>query len=770
MSCKAYCLISLFFVFILISGINAAESGLVGWWKLDEGAGSTVADSSGGGHDGFFVDGNPEWVEGLYAGALKFDGVNKVEIPDHTEFHLEDAVSAALWVKPESGQKEDAKFFIKQKSTYYPYCLQYDGNSQEIYANISSDSTQFNTRPRLANFPGQWAHLCFTYDGSVLILYKDGEEVARVAASGKLRQNDLSLTIGGRLNSGNNFKGIIDDVRLYNRALTQQEILQVMQGPPAGPASKPSPALGEQDVSRDVILSWTPGEFADKHNVYFGTDFDNINNADVNSPLLIGPDLDINTFTPGRLDFDQTYYWRVDEISAPPDNTIYKGDLWSFTVEPFAITIDRIIATASSQEPDQGPENTVDGSGLVNDLHSTNLSDMWLSGESDTGPAWIQFDFNKALKLHEMLVWNYNQEGLNTLYGLRDVIIEHSTDGTNWTPLSDVPEFPKASGNNNYAPMTINLDNVIARYIKITAQSNWSSGLFNQCGLSEVRFMAIPVSARRPSPGVGDTNASIDVTLGWRAGREAAEHKVYLSKSEQAVIDGTAFVDTVGLAEYGPLSLDLDNTYYWRIDEVNNAETPTTWQGDVWSFTTQQYLVVDDFESYNDIEAGQEGSNLVYDTWTDGYLNPSTNGSTIGYASGASMETATVHGGKQSVPVLYDNTTASISVVTIDPGQLPIGRDWTKGSPQALVLWVYGDFNNTAADRMYVKVNNAKVVYNGDLAQAQWQEFQIDLAALGVDLSNVTSLVIGFERTSAASGSGIVFIDDIRLYGIVPAS
>jgi len=201
---------------------------LVGWWKLDEGAGSTVADASGRGHNGVFAEGIPEWVEGIHGKALRFDGASEVSIPDHADFHMEDAVSAALWAQPESDQPNYAKLFIKQKSVEYPYALQYD-TSQQIYAMVNA-SARFNTNPRVRNFPGEWAHLCFTYDGTALILYKDGEEVGQIAASGKLQQNNLSLSIGGRLDSDQDYIGVIDDVRLYNRALTQEEVEQIMTG------------------------------------------------------------------------------------------------------------------------------------------------------------------------------------------------------------------------------------------------------------------------------------------------------------------------------------------------------------------------------------------------------------------------------------------------------------------------------------------------------------------------------------------------------------
>ena len=116
-------------------------------------------------------------------------------------------------------------------------------------------------------------------------------------------------------------------------------------------ANKPNPADLATDVSRDLVLSWTPGEFADKHNVYFGTNFDDVDNAEADSPLLIGPAQDVNNYDVGRLEFGQSYYWRVDEVNSPASPGVFKGEIWSFTVEPLAIPIpgQNIVATASSQ-------------------------------------------------------------------------------------------------------------------------------------------------------------------------------------------------------------------------------------------------------------------------------------------------------------------------------------------------------------------------------------------------------------------------------------
>jgi hypothetical protein len=386
---------------------------------------------------------------------------------------------------------------------------------------------------------------------------------------------------------------------------------------------------------------------------------------------------------------------------------------------------------------------------------------MWATAEGQALPAWIRYEFDKPYQLHEMLVWNYNGVSFLTSIGLQDVTVEYSTDGENWILNDSVSVFNKASGKDDYAAnTTVPFGDIPVKYVKINVNSNWGGDFIAQYGLSEVRFMHIPVNAREPDPEDGATDISIDVTLGWKPGREASEHNVYISDDEQSVINGTAPVVTVSQSAYGPLSLDLGSIYYWRIDEVNNANAIPVWEGGTWSFTTIEYLVVDDFESYNDIAEGQEGSNLVYLTWIDGYDNPSVNGSTMGYSSGASMETSTVHGGGQSAPVLYDNTSASLSEVTVSTNDLAFGSDWSVGSPEKLTFWFYGDPNNSTTDRMYVKVNGVKVTYDGDLTQAQWQEVTIDLASLSINLANVTSLTIGFE----SNGSGMVFIDDLRLY------
>ena len=155
---------------------------------------------------------------------------------------------------------------------------------------------------------------------------------------------------------------------------------------------------------------------------------------------------------------------------------------------------------------------------------------MWLSNMNDQGPAWIKYELNKVYILHEMLIWNYNGQSVLSMFGLRDVTTEYSTDDSEWITLTDVPEVNMATGTEDYTYNTTTaLNSVVAKFVKITVNSNWSNGMFSQYGLSEVRFMQIPVNARKPDPEDGAADISIDVVLGWMAGREAAEHNVYIS-------------------------------------------------------------------------------------------------------------------------------------------------------------------------------------------------------------------------------------------------
>ncbi|MHC4494194.1 MAG: discoidin domain-containing protein, partial [Planctomycetota bacterium] len=252
-------------------------------------------------------------------------------------------------------------------------------------------------------------------------------------------------------------------------------------------------------MPRDVILGWETGAFAASHDVYFGTVFDDVNDADTTNPrgvLASRGQLPTSYTPPQRLNFVTTYYWRIDEVNAPPSNMVHKGDIWSFMTEPFSYQVQNIIATASSSAADKGPENTVNDSGLDSSgLHgNVGGGTMWLSDAAGPQPTWIMFEFDTVHKLDEMLVWNSN-ESLESVIGLgfKEVTVEYSADGVDFMALGATHEFAQGPGSAGYASnTTIDMAGVAARYVKLTANSNWA-GILPQFGLSEVQFFSIPV-------------------------------------------------------------------------------------------------------------------------------------------------------------------------------------------------------------------------------------------------------------------------------------
>ncbi|MHC4509556.1 MAG: LamG-like jellyroll fold domain-containing protein, partial [Planctomycetota bacterium] len=646
---------------VLTSVANAGDPSLVGWWRFEEGSGATANDSSGNGHHGTLL-GPPEWVLGPedFGGALAFnpDGCTGVDCGIFDPTDGTGQFTVALWAFWDG--TGTYQHFLTKSNAYGADTMMFQFELWGAHADATytdrvgvtyqaAGSVPFSLMPK-----NQWVHLALTFDGSNAVIYLNGvdEEGPKPFSIGPNIDAMVEIGYTSTRPSGiwRTFHGSFDDFRVYSRALTAKEIQQLMIGIPPGAASNPSPADKATDVPRDVVLSWTPGEFApavNGHRIVLGTVFSDVNEG------TVGVAQDASSYAPPqRLDFETTYYWRVDEVNAPPDSTVYKGNVWSFTTEPVGYPIDgaRITAAASSTgQADFGPEKTIDGSGLdADDLHSTEPTAMWLSGNEPLG-GWIQYQFDRMQKLHQMWVWNSNQmfEGLYG-FGMKDVAVEYSTNGADWTAVAEVPQFAKAPGTAGYAhDTTVDFGGAEAKYVRLTATSNWG-GLLPQYGLSEVRFFSVPVSAREPSPDAGAADVNLDAILAWRVGREAATHNVYLSTDEQAVINGTVAAVSVADTSSSP-DLDLGNTYFWRVDEVNEAETPTTWQGDVWSFSTLEYLVVDDFEDYNDYPPDE-----IYTTWLDGYENPA-NGSQVGYLTPPTIETGIVHSDKQSMPLLYSN-------------------------------------------------------------------------------------------------------------------
>ena len=371
-----FCLVSV--VLVLASGTllfgysPAKDPDLLAWWACDEGAGSLVSDSSGNGHDGTFVNGGPGWEAGVRGSAISLVGPTLVEVPALNVTLTEGTYSG--WIKP-NGSQPDWSSFIQMR----PVATGFNVLGFQLAYHWSDAQNTWSFRGGDMIADGEWTFAAVSIFPDRATFNVNGVEGStNTVAHGTMTFGE-SLFLGGDGTSGwipRRMIGALDDVAFFGRALTTEELQEVMLGL-ADPvlAAVAFPDDEGTDLGRDTTLGWTAGEFAQTHNVYLGTVFEDVNEA--TNPAS-GGQTDTG-FDPGRLEFGQTYYWRVDEVNGAPDSTVFKGDVWSFTVEPFSIPIDGVTATASSSFGASTPEKTINGSGMSGDLHGTSAADMWIS-------------------------------------------------------------------------------------------------------------------------------------------------------------------------------------------------------------------------------------------------------------------------------------------------------------------------------------------------------------------------------------------------------
>ncbi|MFH1882786.1 MAG: LamG domain-containing protein [Planctomycetota bacterium] len=589
---------------------------------------------------------------------------------------------------------------------------------------------------------------------------------------------------------------------------------------PPRTAYAPNPADGVKFVDPDVELSWTAGFRAKLHYVHFGDNFDDVNSA------VVGLPQGTTSYTPGTLELEKTYYWRIDEFDGV---ATHKGDVWSFSTIPDIAITDTSLVGWWKLDEDMGT-TAVDWSGHGN--HGTLQGDpQWVAGydgdalEFDGSGDWVTTDIMPAdvgvdgSKPKTVTAWVYTR-GFNNggIYDMgsqsdgQEFCLRTTTTVNEWRvqrwgyPTYDFDftyptqnrwvHFAQVYSENlttlyangvSIGTQTVELNTanaafVIGRYGSSTGFNGIIDNvrLYNKALTVEEILLAMrgdPLLAWGPKPSHGSTLYIRDATpLSWSAGDNASQHDIYFGTDRDAVVDADES-DTTGIyrgrqgvtiytpaegVEWG------GGPYYWRVDEYNTDATIS--KGNVWSFTVADSIVIEDFEDYNDYPPDE-----IFSTWIDGY-GTTTNGSTAGYAEPDFLagehyvETSVVHGGGQSMPLFYDNNFKySEAAMTLTQ------RDWTEEGVGVLSLWFRGDASN-AAERMYVALNGSAVVYhiNPNAAQiATWTEWPIDLqgfADQGVNLANVNTIALGFgDKTNPqAGGSGTMYIDDIRLYRPAP--
>ncbi|KPK37788.1 MAG: hypothetical protein AMJ65_13800 [Phycisphaerae bacterium SG8_4] len=401
-----------------------------------------------------------------------------------------------------------------------------------------------------------------------------------------------------------------------------------------------------------------------------------------------------------------TYYWRIDEVNDSEPNSPWKGKIWSFSIPP---------KTAYLPDP-------IDGAEFV-DLGAT-LN--WTPGF--------------GAKLHTVYLGDSFED------------VNNAGGGSPQGAATYKPANPLESEKVYY----------------------WRVDEFDafETHKGDVWAFTTPGAVGNPQPANGAVDVQMNATLNWTAAETATSHELYFGADAEAVDSATnaspEYIGprALGAESYDPGGLGWHDSYAWRVDEVYPTETV---KGLVWTFTTADFILVDDFESYNDVDPPDPNSNRIFDKWVDGF-GTTTNGALVGNDLPPYAEQTVVHGGAQSMPYLYDNNlkTSEATLTLVYP------RDWTTAGVTRLSLWFRGASDN-AAERMFVALNDTAAVYHDDASVTQmtgWNNWIIDLSATGgfadqgVDLANVNTITIGFgtKNSPAAGGSGKMYFDDIRLY------
>ena len=301
----------------------AADPSLVGWWQFD---GDTL-DSSGNGRDGSLV-GDAQLVDnGLFGGALALDGSGDyVNIDGYLGILAVDGVqnpfTVACWLKT-TGNAEMVTWGNTPGGQRLSFRI--DGGT------LRTEHGSGNLRGNTTVNDGEWHHAALVVaEGANLrvpntLLYADGVEDTTYSGS----DNTYNLTgsqdvsIGRRATSNDRFfNGMIDDVRIYDRALAAEEIAELAKRPKSYSAD---PAVGSLVEATSALLQWLPGGFATQHDVYVGT------SADLGPADLAATQTE-TSFSATDLVQEQTYYWRIDDVEA--DGTVRMGDVWNFWVPP----------------------------------------------------------------------------------------------------------------------------------------------------------------------------------------------------------------------------------------------------------------------------------------------------------------------------------------------------------------------------------------------------------------------------------------------------
>ena len=711
---RLICLVSFVWVLSLaLTGVaGAGDPSLVLYLPFDEGAGEPK-DFSMYDHGAELVN-DPTWRNGRYGKALEFDGTNYVRIPINDILQLREIFTVEFWVKREASQPATWNYMVAGGNLKWAVIFNVD---QNVYVWTRSGGTWGQRLITTIPLMEDWTHIAMTYDvGSGVELYFNGAVKAGEGGNPPVVDElDDSIMVGARVPGSEFFTGTIDEVALYNRILPLDEIKQDLQGVRTEPwpyAYSPDPPDGALHADTWVTLSWQPGQLAASHDVYLGDNVDDL--SDGASGTFRGNQTD-TFFVAGFPGF-------------PYPDGLVPGTTYYWRIDE--------VNEADPNSPWKGPvwsfsipPKTAYNPGPADGAEFVDPNNVKLSWTPGFGAI------------------------LHTVYFGSDFDDVNNANGG--TPL----------GTTTYSPGPLELEKVYY----------WRVDEFDAVAThkGDIWSFTTPGAVGKPRPSNGATDVGMNAILSWTPADSAASHELYFGTDKEAVRNADAAAPeykgskALGAESHDPGLLEADTTYYWRVDEVDDQGN--TAKGPLWLFTTGAFLLVDDFESYTDDDVAGEA---IWQTWIDGFGVPD-NGAQVGYLMPPYAEQTVVHGGLQSMPLLYINETG----VTNSEASMTLTalRDWTQAGVAELSLWFRGASGN-AAEPLYAAISNSAgapaVVANDDPSAAAvraWTQWRIPLQAFadqGINLSNVDQIAIGLGTKAgmaAPGGSGTLYVDDIRL-------
>ncbi len=546
---KLTVLISVLVLACVLTGIASAD--LIGHWKFDHKGPSEIYayDEADPPHNGELAGGGvggtdaPDWTSyGVIDGALIFDG----DIRDYVNFgpedifDLRDAFTLACWIKIDT---DTIKPYggLPNKGGYgtNTWVLMTNGDCDNLAMIVNTDAcgeswVEGTTDLTLEGDNEYWYHVAGTWDGNTAITYVDGVLDDSQANHGRLVTNTLQYVIGRNIKWAEDADGgYVDDLRFYAHALSSGDLLNLVAVEANFRYSKnPKPADGSEEIDTSTLLSWTPGVDPNSYDIYLGSSLADVNSATTSdSEFEATQTADANSYNPGGLNLAEIYYWRVDITTN--DESTWKGTVWSFQTSGYAVN-----PFPADSGQDVSRWAILDWQAGLD----ANFHDVYLGTNSND-------------------VSNADTSDTSGIYRGKQVVDDNSLDPDGMK--FDTTYYWRIDETDIY---------------DLTHKGNiWS-------------FATDAGYNSNPAPADGTEYVAKDLKLNWTPGEWADTHDVYLGTSfgdvDSATTSDSEFQGNQPGIWFNPDDSDLtvDETYYWRVDGVQDSNQ---WKGDVWSFTVK---------------------------------------------------------------------------------------------------------------------------------------------------------------------------------------